>query len=386
MSYRAPTRKTTRLPPPVLVTSRAQLTAMLKAICDEPYVAADTESNSLHAYQEQVCLIQISIPKADYIVDPLAELDLSPLAHLFADPKVQKVFHAAEYDVMCLKRDFGFCFVNLFDTMWAARIMGWPRVGLADVLEDLFDVRTNKRYQRYNWGRRPLEPKALAYASLDTRYLLPLCHLQTDGLTRKGRWEEAREVFDQLAATEPTTNTVAPEDFWRVKGVFDLSRRGRAVLRALCIWRDQEARRQDRPHFKVLHDRVLLVLARARPRTKDELAEVEGMKPYQVRRYGKRVLQAISRGLHAPFSTPSPLPPRRSEEEIACYEALRAWRKRVAAEREVDVDVIVSNAVLWELVEQRPRTPEALSGIEGLGPWKRQTYGEDLLAAIAGHL
>jgi ribonuclease D len=386
MSYRAPAQKTTCLPPPVIVTSPAQLTAMLKAICDEPYTAVDTESNSLHAYQERVCLIQISIPNADYIVDPLAELDLSPLAHLFADPKVQKVFHAAEYDVMCLKRDFGFCFVNLFDTMWAARIMGWPRVGLADVLEDLFDVRTNKRYQRYNWGRRPLEPKALAYASLDTHYLLPLCHLQTDGLIRKGRWEEAREVFDQLAATEPTNNTAAPEDFWRVKGVFDLSRRGRAVLRELCIWRGQEARRQDRPHFKVLHDQVLLALARARPRTKDELAGVEGMKPYQVRRYGKRVLQAVAQGLHAPFPTPPPLPPRRSEEEIACYEALRAWRKQVAAEREVDVDVIVSNAVLWKLVERNPRTPEALSDIEGLGPWKRQAYGEGLLVAIADHL
>jgi ribonuclease D len=270
---------------------------MLKAICDEPYTAVDTESNSLHAYQERVCLIQISIPNVDYIVDPLTGLDLSPLAHLFADPKVQKVFHAAEYDVMCLKRDFGFCFVNLFDTMWAARIMGWPRVGLADVLEDLFDVRTNKRYQRYNWGRRPLEPKALAYASLDTHYLLPLCHLQTDGLIRKGRWEEAREVFDQLAATEPTTNTVAPEDFWRVKGVFDLSRRGRAILRELCIWRDQEACRRDRPHFKVLHDQVLLALARAHPRTKDELAEIEGMKPYQVRRYGKRILPTCRRAV-----------------------------------------------------------------------------------------
>jgi ribonuclease D len=283
---------------------------------------------------------------------------------------------------MCLKRDYGFQFVNLFDTMWAARILGWPRVGLGNILKDLFDVRTNKRYQRYNWGKRPLDQKALTYASLDTHYLLPLRHLQADALMQKGRWEEAQEVFGQVADSEPVCNDFEAQDFWGVKGAFDLRRREQAVLRELCIWRDGEARRRDRPHFKVLHDRVLSALAQARPRTREELTRVSGIKPYIARRYGKRILQAIERGLDAPVPSPPPPPPRHSEEEIERYEALRTWRKGVAAEREVDVDVVVGNAVLWALAEQNPRTMEALIDIEGLGPWKRETYGAAILEVL----
>jgi ribonuclease D len=383
MSRPLPSEEKSSLSPPVLVTSAEELAALLKAICDEPYVAVDTESNSLYAYQERVCLIQLSIPNADYVVDPLAGLDLSRLAHLFADPKVQKIFHAAEYDVMCLRRDFGFRFANLFDTMWAARILGWPRVGLAHVLKELFDVRTNKRYQRYDWGKRPLSAKALVYASIDTHYLLPLCHLQTDGLIRRKRWEEAQDIFDRLCAAECGANGFDPEGFWRVKGAFDLTGRERAILRELYIWRDKEARHRDLPHFKVLHDRVLMALVRARPFTKGELLGVEGIKQYHARRYGKRILQAIDRGIRAPRPAPPPPPLRHSEAEVDQFEALRVWRKQVATEREVDVDVIVGNAVLWELVEKKPRTLEELDDIDGLGMWKRKTYGEAILEVLA---
>jgi ribonuclease D len=123
MNPHSPSKHIPNLPPPVVVTSPPQLEALLDELSAQSAIGVDTESNSLYAYHERVCLIQCSIPGADYIVDPLAGLDLSPLARFFANPGVQKVFHAAEYDVMCLKRDFGFRFANLFDTMWAARIL-----------------------------------------------------------------------------------------------------------------------------------------------------------------------------------------------------------------------------------------------------------------------
>jgi ribonuclease D len=383
MNPHSPSPHTPNLPPPIVVISPRQLEGLLDELSAQSAVGVDTESNSLYAYHEQVCLIQCSIPGTDYIVDPLAGLDLSPLARFFADPGVQKVFHAAEYDVMCLKRDFGFRFANLFDTMWAARILGWPHVGLGDVLKETFGVRTNKRYQRYNWGKRPLEPKALAYACIDTHYLLPLCRRQSDALVQKGRREEAQEMFDQVAASEPMSHTFDPEDFQRVKGAHHLAEREQAILRELYIWRDQESRRRDRPPFKVLGDRVLIGLAQARPRGSDALARVNGMKPYHVRRYGERILRAVQRGMHAPLPQPPPPPPRHSEAQVARFQALRAWRKRVAAKRGVDVDVVVSNATLWALAEQPPRTIAGLASIEGLGPWKRKTYGKAILRVLA---
>ena len=375
-------RKTLYLPPPVLVTTAPQLKMLLEALSSEPAVAVDTESNSLYAYQERVCLIQFSTPDVDYLVDPLAGMDISPLAQLFAGSGVQKVFHAAEYDVMCLKRDFDFCFANLFDTMWAARILGWPRVGLGDILEETFDVRTKKRYQRYNWGQRPLDSEALAYACMDTHYLLSIRHLQVDALVQQDRLGEAREVFDEVAASEPVFRSFDAEDFWRIKGARDLTRREQAILRELCIWRDREARHRDRPHFKVLSSRTLVTLAQARPRTSAELTSVDGLKPHHVRRYGKRVLQAIERGVHAELPRPPSLPSHRPDAEVARFKALRAWRKRMAADRGVDSDVILGNAVLWALAERNPRALDDLGHIEGLGPWKRKTYGEAILKVL----
>lgn len=382
MSRRSLSQETAHLPPPVPVTSPPQLRALLKALYNEPYVAVDTESNSLHAYQEQVCLIQLSIPNADYIVDPLADLDLSPLGRLFADSKVQKIFHAAEYDVMCLKRDFHFCFINLFDTMWAARILGWPHVGLAAVLKETFDVRTNKRYQRHDWGKRPLGEEALAYASLDTHYLVPLRHLQAQALMQKGCWEESQEVFGQVAATEAVHNFFDPEDFWRVKGVFDLAAREQAVLRELYIWRDHEASKRNRPYFKVIHDRIMIALAQAHPGTREELAALDSIKTHHVRRYGRGILQAVRRGMHAKPPQPPPPPPRHSEAEVERFQALRAWRKRVAGRRGVAPDVVVSNATLWDLAERNPRALEDLSDVEGLGAWKREAYGEAIIEVL----
>src|SRR5947208_14217815 len=109
------------LPPPILVADEQALRTLVEALASCPVVAVDTESNSLHAYRERVCLIQFSTASADYIVDPIVLSDLSTLAPVFANPGQQKVFHAAEYDVICLRRDFGFEFNNLFDTMSAAR-------------------------------------------------------------------------------------------------------------------------------------------------------------------------------------------------------------------------------------------------------------------------
>src|SRR5512136_2792348 len=102
------------------ITKRGELKKLATILAKEPKIAVDTESNSLFAYREQVCLIQFSTPDADYLVDPLALTDLSPLAPIFADPNIQKTFHAAEYDLICLKRDLNIKVCNIFDTMQAA--------------------------------------------------------------------------------------------------------------------------------------------------------------------------------------------------------------------------------------------------------------------------
>ncbi len=155
--------------PSQVITHAAALRTLANELQRHPIIAVDTESNSLYAYRERVCLIQFSTPLADTLVDPLALDDLTPLAPIFADPKIEKVFHAAEYDLICLKRDFGFEFANLFDTLVAARILGRKHVGLGAILAAEFNVEQDKRFQRANWGARPLPPDHLFYAVQDTR-------------------------------------------------------------------------------------------------------------------------------------------------------------------------------------------------------------------------
>jgi ribonuclease D len=375
-----------RLPAPILVTKTSKLERLLAQLLNEPVIAVDTESNSLYAYQEQVCLIQFSIPGADFLVDPLAELDVSLLGVVFADPTIEKIFHAAEYDVMCLRRDYNWDFANLFDTMWAARILGWRRVGLSSILKERFGVHLNKRWQRHNWGKRPLSAEALAYARLDTHYLLSLRERMLAELKEKNRLEEAREVFAEVAEAEPNFKPFDPDDsLWRVKGVWDLDPDTRAVLRQLLIWRDSEARRRDRPPFKVLHDRTLIELAEKRPAGLDDLQDIKGLKRFHLRHYGPKILEAIAQGKSSPPPEPPPRHTRPEDEVLERYEALRRWRKKTARRRQVDPDVIVSNATLWTLAQRAPQSQRQLESLDLLGPWKQETYGEALVTVVREH-
>ncbi len=294
------------LPAPVLITRAEALKDLVKQLVQEPVVAVDTESNSLYAYREQVCLLQFSTPQVDYLVDPLALRDLSSLAGLFADPAILKVFHAADYDILCLKRDFDFTFTNLFDTMVAARILGRPAVGLGAVLAEEFGIQLDKRHQRANWGQRPLPPYLLDYARLDTHYLIPLSDRLWTELQRQGMANLAQEDFHRLSRMNGHSQEEREVDCWRVRGAGDLSPQQAAVLNELCHYRDQVARSINRPWFKVLNDQTLIDISFELPQDMVALGRVQGMNEGQLRRHGHRILEAVKRGLQAgPLYAPS---------------------------------------------------------------------------------
>jgi ribonuclease D len=372
------------LPLPTLVDTPGKLEEMLSRLMVEPIVAVDTESNSLYAYNERVCLLQFSVPGEDYLVDPLAIDDLSSLGTLFGTSDIEKVFHAAEYDVMVLRRDYAFEFAALFDTMIASRILGWPRYGLGNLLEEHFGVQTNKHMQRTNWGRRPLTPEQLEYAQLDTHFLLPLRDLLLEELSAEKRIAEARSAFQDVAQSQWTDRPFDPDDFWRIKGTRDLDNAGLAVLRALYIYRDQRAERIDRPPFKVFSKRALLEMSRQIPRTLSQLGRIKGLPrrlPHKVRR---RLLAVIEQGLRAD-PPQRPKPPSRNRldrEEADRYEALREWRNQRAAGRGVEPDVILSNRTLHILAHRCPTTLEALRATVALSDWQRQEYGREIVALL----
>lgn len=293
------------LPPPILVADAAGLERLAAELAAEPALGVDTESNSLYAYRERVCLVQFSTQRRDYVVDPLAIEDLGALGPLFANRAQLKIFHAAEYDVICLKRDYGFAFANLFDTMVAARTLGWAQLGLGALLEANFGVRLNKRLQRANWGERPLTSELLDYARLDTHYLVALHDRLAGELAAAGRAAEAQEEFARLERMSGgAANGANPHAFWRINGARDLAPAQAAVLRELHHYRERQAERADRPPFKIMSDQTLLEVTRAAPRELGDLAGLTGMTPQQIRRHGTQLLAAVRRGQAAPPAHP----------------------------------------------------------------------------------
>jgi ribonuclease D len=372
------------LPRPLLVADEDSLRQLVCELARYPVVAVDTESNSLHAYRERVCLIQFSTPTADYIVDPINLPGLDPLAPFFANPDQQKVFHAAEYDLICLRRDYHFAFTNIFDTMSAARALGWPQVGLAAILDTHFGVKMNKKYQRADWKRRPLTPEQLDYARLDTHYLVALRERQLLALTEAGYWQEAHEEFERLASLRADSDSSGPDAtaFWDVKGARYLTPAQAPLLQALFAYREQQAKRMDRPPFKVMGEATLLELARRAPRHIDDLSRVPGMTPEQIQRYAQGVLHAIQQGLAAPAQRP-PQADREADDVLDRYDRLHTWRKDRARARGVESDVILPRTALWDLARRPPRTHDELAQIADFGPWRRERYGEEILALLS---
>ncbi|KAA3644674.1 MAG: hypothetical protein DWQ07_14775 [Chloroflexi bacterium] len=369
------------IPEPTLITSSDHLKQVSKQLAQASLLSVDTESNSLHAFRERVCLIQFSIPDADYLLDPLAVDDLSPLGPIFADPNVEKLFHAAEYDLLTLKRDFDFSFANLFDTMVAARILGRRRVGLGNLLDAEFGIKLEKKFQRADWGKRPLSKDMLSYARFDTHYLIRLRNKLKDELMAKDRWSIAAEDFQR--ATDVGHHRAEPphSDVWRMKGADDFSPRQYAVLQALVDFRRERAERVDRPLFKVFGDKTLVAIADVMPTRLEQLYGLDGMSGRQIERQGRKLLAAVERGKKA---QPPVRPPRRprDEQKEERYETLREWRKIEAQKIDVESDVILPRDVMLQLVDANPSSLTEVEAEMHSVPWRFAQFGEDIFEVL----
>jgi ribonuclease D len=371
--------------PTELVETQDRLLAAVDAFASAAVLAVDTESNSFFAYRERTCLVQVSTPEADWIIDPFA-VDLAPFGPVLANPAIEKLFHASELDVVQLKRDFGFAVANLFDTLVAAKSVGRKKLGYASLVEEIVGIKLAKDEQRSDWGRRPLTPRQVEYAFADTRHLHAVAARLKGEVRAKGPLIEEEVAVDCVRMTEKEVRPreVDPEAFERHSSARKMDPLARQALKALFLAREARAAETDKPPFRIVGDEALGEIAVRRPVDRAELGKIPGITPAVLGRHGDLLLGAVREALEKgplarpkkAYAAPDPL-----EEER--FEALRAWRRTTAESRGVEVDVIASNFTLKALAKAWPRTPEALAEVRELDAFRRRLYGGALLQTLA---
>lgn len=372
------------LEPATYIENRRSLDRAIGRLAAQPRLAVDTESNSMYAYRGRTCLIQISTAEEDLLIDPLAIDDIGALGGILADPAIEKVFHAAEYDLICLKRDFDFDVCGIFDTMAAARVCGYTRIGLGNMLSDLLAVPHSKKHQTDDWARRPLPASYRRYAQMDTHYLLGLRDFLHAELAAADKLDEAYEYFADVTRFELKSEEFDPDGFWTLSRPGELDKRQMAALRELYILRDELAQARDEPPGRMMSNKALLQIAKSLPRRASELEGLRGLPRWLVRRHGHEVIEAVKHGSESRLPLAPPRQPRIPNHIAERYNALVNWRRQTAQARGVESDVIISKDTLWQIARRKPDTIDDLRGIDGLGPWRRGEYGAALLGVING--
>jgi Ribonuclease D len=346
-----------------LIADAQGLEQLIEQLAPFPQIAVDTEADSLHSYFEKLCLVQISTPEGDYLVDPLAGFSLQPLYDALAGKRL--VFHGADYDLRLLHRGGNFAATDLFDTMIAARLCGYQELGLAALVAKHFNVKLSKASQKANWGLRPLSKQMIDYAMSDTKYLLPLAAIIEAELHRLGRWEWFVESRDRMLASAREPRERDESKAWRIPGSAALSPRAQSVLRVLWYWRDGEARAWDRPPFHVMSNEDLV-------RISEKAVRGEAYStPRMSGRRRKSFEVVLALALHIPESEwpvqPKTRRRRPSREETERFEHLKAVRDKVAAELALDPSIIAPRSAL-EAASVDPSTSALMN-------WQRKLLG-----------
>lgn len=369
-------------PPPILIDKSASLDSLVRELSANGEIAVDTEADSYYSYREKVCLIQISTAEHDFLVDPLADLNILTLAPIFANGAIRKVFHDAEYDIQLLKSAGFLDIKNIFDTRLAVALLGSKTPGLANVVRERFGVVLDKSQQKSDWRRRPLTREQLEYARHDTRYLLRLAKEVEGDLASRDRAELFHYECERMIAAPARTRVFDIFDCLTIRGAEDLDPMGLSALRELTAERERVAAEADVATFRIISNELLVLLARLRPRDWNELNAVRAMPPKLKENFGACALSALERARAAGPWVPRRPRPEYNDEEIYILEKLKKWRTRKAEQYQMDSAYVLNRHTMGLLAKHVPRSMEQLERIPGLAPWQLRNFGGEIIQLL----
>ncbi len=348
-----------------MIDTDAKLATFLSGLASAPWLALDTEADSLHAYPEKICLIQISTADGDRLIDPLAKINLEPLLTALAGHEL--IMHGADYDLRLFRKHHEFVPRAIFDTMLAARLLGERHFGLSSLVEKFLGVKLDKASQKADWARRPLTEKMEAYARNDTHHLRPLSDKLKQELQSRGRLGWHQELCARLIADCSQPPVTDGDSAWRVKGSHGLDRAALAVLRELWQWRETEAIGANRPPFFILSHEKMVGFAEA-------AAAQQPVEPLLPPRMSPRRRDSLAAAIRAGLAVPPERYPekvrhqfnRATEAEMRRYRELEKRRDAHAHKLGIDPTLIASRATLGDLARDWNRhAPELMT-------WQRE--------------
>ena len=379
---------------PPIIDSDTALTEVTGKLADgQGPVAVDAERASGYRYGQRAYLVQLRRAGAGtMLIDPIACPDLSGIDAALDD--TEAVLHAASQDLPCLA-EIGYRPRRLFDTELAGRLLGYPRVALGTLVEEILGFHLEKGHSAADWSVRPLRPELLRYAALDVEVLVELRDALAAELAEQGKTEWARQEFDAVLTARPTS---ARADPWRrTSGIHRVSsRRGLAVVRELWNARDAIARTADLSPRRVLPDTAIVEAARSNPVNHAQLIKISGFAGRQARRHEKEWLAAIARGrsssdaeLPEPTggAAPNGPPPahRWAERDPAAAARLTAARAAVtglAEENRLPIENLLSPDTLRRLSWDPPRPCDEQTVAQALGGYGARPWQIELTAAL----
>nr|BFE28818.1 ribonuclease D [Actinomadura rugatobispora] len=358
---------------PPVVTDAAALERVIEAFAaGTGPVAVDAERASGYRYGQRAYLIQLRRAGAGTaLVDPIACPDLSALDEALAGAEM--VLHAANQDLPCLA-EVGLAPHRLFDTELAGRLLGYPRVGLGSMVENILGFTLEKGHSAADWSTRPLPDDWLRYAALDVELLVELREALHALLKQAGKLEWALEEFAAILATPP--RTPRPDPWRRTSGIHRVrNRRALAVVREVWETRDRIAQERDLSPGRVLQDAAIVELALNTPKTPAELQALPALRSRGARRHQSAWLRAVSRARGLPdrglpeANLPGDGPPpahRWPERDPEAAKRLNAARTVVAAladEHTMPTENLLQPDFVRRLAWTPPdeSTPEAIS-------------------------
>lgn len=278
------------------VDARAKLKRAREDIACSPVICIDTEYDSFRYFREKLCLIQIKTEEKTYLFDPLnSSLDISFLSDIFSNSRQIKIMHAGDNDIRILNRDYGFEFVNVFDTHRAASLLGSKYLSLAAVVHQYLGIELMKarKVQRSRWENRPLTEEQIQYAVQDTQYLIDLYQILKQELESRGREQDAARLFDDLARVRWIEKKFGPMAYMGITGYEDLKSDEKKRLRNLYQWRFRKAREINMAVFMILSDQELVDLSRLGNPSEESLTKTGILSPKKARSFGREIVTVL---------------------------------------------------------------------------------------------